>query len=383
MACEKCGCSIRVRYCGNEWIVASDGNDDGVLDVGFEPRIVPYTGNEPEPSTATVEPDPANESILPSGVFATNSDGDITHVAICGQWMRVGGATVAAPIGDTERVCYPVSGWSFPASFGGECDSWIVDGDNLAQDDCAPMPVSFCPDSSLQSPYGTGGQNSPSNGWDSLTWSPGPPETTGCAARISHTTDGDRTANRWIFSGVIPAGTTAFGDFVQYSFDYLIGNGTVLAGIYDPASDSMLNVASWSAPSGAIVSLEAGGTELRSHTNDPADIQGTYTIAVNAAGFVLEDLELLVWQVGDSGNDPEEFGNPDVSFQANVDEGCFSWQSTNGLASWMNSNTPDGIQAAWFVDGDGNVCADIPIGTGTLFGILGSCDGQSANPIVT
>ena len=379
MACEKCGCSIRVRYCGEEWIVASDGNDDGVLELGFQPRIVPYTGNEPDASDATVGPDPADGSILPSGVFATNSDGEITHVGFCGQWLRVaGGASV--PAGDTERVCYPVSAWNFPATFGGGCDLWLVDGDDVAQDDCTATDVSYCPDSSLQSPYGTGTQNSPANGWDSLSWDAGAASTVGCAGTISHVTDGNRTANRWMF-GTIPAGTTAFGNFVQYSFDYLDGDGTILAGVYDPVSDSMLSIAAWNAPVGAIVSVERGGTELRSLPNQPNLIQGNYTIAVDVTGYVLEDLELVLWQVGD-GNSNEVFGNPAVSFQANVDDGCFAWQSAAGLAGWMNMNTTNGIQAVWFVDGSGNICANVPIGTGSLFGEVASCDGQSAIPTV-
>ena len=382
MACEKCGCSIRVRYCGEEWIVVSDGNDDGVLEIGFEPRIVSYTGPAPDPAEATVAPDPADESVLPSGVFATNTDGEITHVGLCGQWLEIGGSGTSVPAGETERVCYPVSAWNFPATFGGGCDLWIVDGDNLAQDECAAMQVSYCPDSSLQAPYGTGGQNSPPNGWDSLSWSPGAASTTGCAGMVSHTTNGARTANRWIFSGSIPAGTTAFGNFVRYSFDYLDGDGTAIIGIYDPASDSMLSISSWSAPNGAIISLEAGGTELRSHPNQANAIQGNYTIAVDTTGYVLEDLELLLWQIGDGTSSNEVFGNPEVSFEANVDHGCLSWQSAVALAGWMNTNTPNGVQAMWFVDGNGDVCADVPIGTGSLFGEVASCDGQSAIPTV-
>lgn len=381
MACEKCGCSIRVRYCSEVWEIISDGNDDGVLEVGFEPRIVAYTGAEPDPADAVVAPDPANTSILPSGVYAVNSEGLITHIAICGNWVQVGGGTAAPPVGDTERVCYPISGWSFPAAFGGGCDLWLVNGANQAQDECLPTEVSFCPDSSLQSPYGTGGQNSPSAGWSSLTWTPGAASTIGCSGEVEHTGNGSRTANRWQF-GSIPAGTTAFGDIVQYSFDYLDGDGTVITGVYDPVSDTMLPISAWSAPSGAIVSLEVGGTELRSHPQNASAIQGNYSITVNAAGYNIEDLELMIWQVGDVNSD-ELFGNPSVSFQANTADGCLSWQAATNVAGWMNMNTPEGIQALWFVDGNGNVCADVPIGTGSLFSEFASCDGQSAVPTVT
>lgn len=380
MACDKCSCVIRVRYCGQVWEVIADGNDDGVLEIGFEPRIVAYTGNAPDPGDAIVVPDPANTSVLPSGVFAVNSGGVISHVAICGTWLPLGGGTVAPPAGTTERICYPVGDtnlWTFPATFGGECDSWMLDGVELAQDACPLTPVSYCPDSSLQTFYGSGSQGAPSAGWGSLSWDPGPASSVGCAGEVTNMSN--RVANRWQFSGSVPAGATADQGIVTYSAEYLAGDGTMFFGVYDPASDSMLPIASWTAPGGAVVSIQGGGTELRSYPQSGGGGQGLYQVTVDSTGYVLEDLEFVVWQIGDT-DSTETVGNPQMAFTAPVDEGCLTWTGSTAIAGWMNNNTPNGEQAVWFVDGDGNVCADIPIGTFARWGDLVSCDGQSVSP---
>ena len=102
---------------------------------------------------------------------------------------------------------------------------------------------------------------------------------------------------------------------------------------------------------------------------------------MDASGIDLSDLELLVWQIGD--NDSNEImGNPSVSFEADVNDGCLAWQDSGSLAGWMNNNTPNGVSAFWFLDANGDICADVPIGTGALFGLLRTCDDQVANPTV-
>lgn len=384
MACEKCECSIRVRYCGEEWIVVSDSNDDGVLEVGFEPRLVDYTGAEPDPALAIVLPDPADESILPSGVFAVNSDGEVTHIAVCGRWLPVAGGSSEAtvPPDEAERVCYPVAAWfaDGPVSFGGGCDLWSVNGQNVADDVCPVTPVSFCPDGALFVNYGTGAQGVPAGGWAQLNWAPLPGGFSGCAASYENANT-PREAVRVSFP--VPAGTVSASVLATMSVDVLDGDGTFVFGVYDSVADAMVPIESYSAPASAIISLQDNNTALYTHPqNSPSLLAGTYQLNIDPDGLALEDLELIVWQLGDNDSN-EEFGNVSFSFETDAGDGCFTWNNAAALASWMNTKHPDGLAGTWFVNGDGDVCADVPIGIGNIYGDLGSCsDGTVAPAIV-
>ena len=386
MACEKCGCSVRVRYCGEEWVVASDTNDDGVLEIGFEPRMVSYTGADPDPATALVLPDPADGSILPSGVFATNSDNQITHVAICGTWVEIagsGGGTVVVPPDEAERVCYAIADWFIdgPATFGGGCDEWVVNGDNVADDICPAIPSSFCVSAVLSTfEYGSGGQSVPPGGWGQFDWGilPG---VSGCATQIDVPEINNRQSVRFQFP--IPAGSTATTPAVTYSIDILSGDGNVIFGVYDAVADEMVPLTDFSGPPNAVLSLQTADTALFSHaqSGDPENMAGTYALTIDPTGYNIEDLELIVWQLGDF-NSEESVGNITVDYTADAGVGCFTWNSPAAVAAWMNTKQPAGLAGTWFADADSNVCSDVPLGAGGLYGTLRSCSGGPVSPTV-
>ena len=382
MACEKCGCAINVHLCGDLISTISDGDDDGQLNVFLEQDVHDYTGDEPDPgiAAALLLPDPNNSSAINVLRVARNDEGFVTHIAVCGVWLPIGGMGDPGlpPGADTERVCYDVSEWDFSESFSAGCGQWIVNGQNLMTETCPETPFSVCPDSSLVATYGTGGNPSPSAGWDSLSWSAGGAGTTGCSGFLA--TDPPRQAIRWNFAGGIVASTQPQGNVVQYSFDYLTGDGTIIAGVYDPNSDTMVPITGFSKPSAAVVSLTQGASELFVHTT--GNPLGSYTIDIDSTGYVLEDLELIVWQIGDGDSD-ESVGNPRVNYVAEARPGCFMWNTPSAVAAWMNSKlSGTGIAASFFANTDGEVCADVLVGVGGLFGLLEGCDESSTPSVV-
>lgn len=383
MSCEKCGCAFNVHLCGDLISTITDADDDGQLNLYLEQDVHDYTGDEPDPGVAAalLLPDPNNSAAINVLRVARNDEGFATHIAVCGAWIPIGGmggSSGPPPGSDTERVCYDLSAWAFPETFSAGCGQWIVNGQDLMTETCPETPFSVCPDSALQATYGTGAQGSPTAGWASLDWDPADPSTYGCSGVLA--ADPPRQAIRWNFAGGIAAGTQPQGGIATFCFDYLTGDGTIIAAIYDPATDDLLPLTSFTSPSGATVSLDNGGTEV--HVYPVGNPTGNYTLTADVSGFNLEDLELIVWQIGDNDSD-ESVGNPRVKYVAEAEPGCFSWSSPSAAAAWMNGKLAGtGIDGSFFANTDGEVCADVLVGVGGLFGVFEGCD-ESSTPTVT
>lgn len=400
--CDDCTTVVHHRGggCGDPCIVDENGvalpavyDPDGNLCyqavVGTPLRkVVSYTGN----------------SVDLADVDCCDSDADIGNIAydtdagcvtgMCGGsglgWLPVCAAPSAPP---AERVCYDLTGWTFPATYGGGSGSWLVAGVNqLAGIDCEnppigadPQTVEFTCDHS-QSWCGNMILADPAT----LSWTD-TGQGAGAATVIEATgnlVDGwacSRPTFRVDFG--LPPGSAG-----PYTLNFTLEDtgGCINFAVWDRCNGTFLPMVSFTGPGGSIDPTPGGmGGDLFTVNTNGIPVPAGFSITLADPNLVDGScLELIITAMGATSdasnpipNDPDDnervtgtilthtpppLGAPDC---------CETWATPAALAAYMSGIDPTG--AVWSVDG-ASVCATVDPGQGQLYGLIESCDDNAA-----
>lgn len=292
----------------------------------------------------------------------------LTHVCINGELYCLGATALPQ---NTEFVCYDVSGWNFPVSYGGGQGQWDVFGNNEVDEVCADGSTTIVPVDLEFACWGDPGYyTSPANNaafgdWNDLPWATetiSPPD----EIRATSSSHGcARPAFRW--DPNIPVGST--GD-IAFTFELTEVSGQTSFAAYDIISGQNLEIVGQPAqPSGPIQPVEnTPFGEIYKTTNAPL---GFYTITFRLApGMQAENVRFLLWNMGGTGGDAEAIRRPTTTVNVPAETCCLDWNDSAEIAAWMVSKRPGVVVS---VAGD-CICLEVGIGVGSNYGTLGHCD---------
>lgn len=304
----------------------------------------------------------------------------ITHTCVDGVWVPLGGDTSTPDVGDPiDRICYDLSGWTFPTNYSAGCGNWFVYGIDRMTEACTGGTQNFgVSQQSYSCDYTTGSGNGPAAGWASLGYI-NHPENDGVWDAVP-CDDEDRGVWRNNFG--LPSQLQ--GPLV-FDFDIETTNtGRIHFAWYDTVSNLNLPFTILSAPAGD-VTTDTGPTGPELHVNSSGTPAGSYQISVTLpAGVTANNVRMVGWawqtqEAVDDGGRIEIADNFEVTGQVPNAVGCRTFQSAAQVATWLNGRDPNGL--TWVVNGD-IVCAEGPVGVGSAYGNLSTCD-ESADPDVT
>lgn len=376
--------------------------DDQVPDPDNEGEFVRSCGFricEPEARTCVVEWTsaesagpalPANPEECCGGVAINVVDPDNpckTHDFICdpdhadgGYWITTCAASVTP--GNTDDlidcVCYDVSGWTFPASYSAGDGQWAVFGvDQMSPFTCNNEQIVNCPvgiESDGDSFNDSGSSVEADVPWNQVPWTTSISNQfessvlNGCDSILSVAGSGHRAAYRVNFGA--PAGST--GPLVL-EFDHYDIDGTIAVALYDIISGAQLPVTILAQPAGNPLGVISNSYGPLVQGNFGGSSPGLVRLAFTVpAGVDPANVRALFWNMGASGG--EGISDMTLEFTGGAGTGCFTWQSVNSLAAWLNSNDPNGN--GWAVDGD-RICREVTLGSGAAYGLLASSGFQS------
>lgn len=303
----------------------------------------------------------------------------ITHICVGGEILCINPLT-GDPSGTVDEVCYDLSGWTFPATYGGGGGQWQVFGNDYMSEPCSETPTQFAAISKEYACWSDyGGNPGPSNGWNSLAWQQpdlvNPTDFSVVSATGSPAESHPCSRPAFRLDPGFPVGTS--GPF-SWTMNFAAASGGIRLAAYDRISGNQLPVNISSAPPGSTMVTETG-------TNGPqafalSTVSGSYTLDFTpTAGMQLENISLLAWNMGGNNGTTETVTTLTISALPQAGSCCKQWGSLNAVAGWLTANDPNG--AIWGVEAN-SVCTQISPGVGAVYGTFGSCE-DTATPSVT
>lgn len=363
--------------------VDGDGNESCAVRIGDWPCPVVV---EDWDITTTPEP-PADDCDCGTGqikMFREVSSGCLSHVCVDGDLfcLPTGGGG-SAPGTPTDTVCYDLSDWDFPVSYGGSGGSWEVYGVDQINEPCSSGPASFTPTNLQYACWDDwGGIPGPTTGWNSLNWvndTGVAPQNTNFPPEIMATAD-SHGCSRPAFR-VDPGFTSGTSGPFTWQIDFTIPGGNTRWAAYDIISGQQLPATILSQPAGGTAQVEAGPngpTVFAPSGGTP----GIYTFEFQLpAGVNASNVRYLAWNMGNgSPSNPsvESFTINEITAVPSTSDCCFVWTNEGSVAAYLNSVDP-GDGSGWVVTGN-QICATFPGGVGGNYGALSSCDNENTLP---
>jgi len=311
------------------------------------------------------------------------TQGCVTHICVDGVLHCLAGTGGVDEGMPADQVCYDTSTWTFPVSYGGTGSTWDVYGNDIIDAPCGTGPAEFTGSDLQFACWGDfGGSSGPSasNGWNSLNWQPDAgvaPQNVNFPAEVGATETSHgciRPAFR--FDPGFTSGTS--GPF-EWTINLTDGGGTVRWAAYDTVTGQQIPVTIVSQPPGGTANVETGPHGQLVHA--PGSVTGIYKFKFSLPfGVNADDVEFLAWNIGNSGNELEQFTNLEITGVPSVGNCCYELSDVGDLANYMNS-TDIGSGSGWIVSGD-VVCNTYAAGIGQNYGVIDLC-GATASPQIT
>lgn len=326
---------------------------------------------------ANPEPDPDFcGECGPGMVFARELTSQcITHVCVDGEWSPICGGAGGATGPDVAQVCYDVSDWGFPASYGGGSGLWDTYGQDPAGDTvCSGGLSSFAPESAQFACWGDfGGDPGPDDGWNSLGWTADTINNDPNVLSATGSPNASHPCSRPAFrlDPGIPAG--AAGP-ICWEINFTQTSGTTRVAAYDLVSGQQLPVTIVNQPAGSTANLENGpnGPQVVMNVSAPGIYKFEFAVP---AGVAVENVRFLAWNMGGSNSAPETIITTDITAETPNGSCCLQWANITQLANWMTANDPG--NNAWFVAGN-QICSTMAPNVSTNYGDLESCDDEAS-----
>jgi hypothetical protein len=304
----------------------------------------------------------------------------LTHICFGGEMVCLPeGSEAEEPGTPVDQVCYDVSSWSFPASYGGGPGDWFIFGNDYNNAGCTSGTNQFPFQSKEFSCWDDfGGDDGPDSGWNSLTWeSPDPYQSSPMIAEAVENISHGCARPAFRMDPNFPVGTTGP---ITWSFNFTLTSGATRFAAYDKISGNQIPVTIVSAPtqpSGSSMVVENGPNGPQVYTFAAAT--GNYVLQFSPqSGVQLENICFLIWNLAGVG-EPERVDTVSVTASPSTTTCCLQWSSISDLINWMNGTDP--IAQGWSLV-DGKICQTVASGVGVNYGELSSCD-DSSNPTVT
>lgn len=381
MACD-CNCTFTAWVCGEQHLVPPDG--DGNIAVFFEDRIVDYVTVEP-PEAPDTNVDPANPGVIYVNTFARNGDGELTHRSLCGTWAQIGAPNTTVTGPTIEKVCYTPT-WGFPATFASNQGQWLVQGaDQMAGFTCSNIETTFSVVEAQRADSYSSISGDTNLDWGAAPWYPYP-TAEGASGQIladlnpPASNERDVVRMRFAYSaGFVSAASNVTFEFTAES----PGGGNIGVTAWHPGTNTNLDVISCSGNQGAISTYQRIATIGTSTMTQPTDfifVAALPTTDPNDPAWIdPTEVELVISAVNDSGSE-ETISGFGVRAVGTAADACYSWNNLQGLAGWLTTNDPQGN--AWFPEGS-SVCSNVPIGTGSTYGVIADSSLVDITPTVT
>ncbi len=373
---------VHLTRCGQAHVF-TDWDSDGIIHIDDSDLEIVYTGSEPDEADAVFEI-PFDENNIPTSRRPNNiyagpplvSDptkiSQVTHISICGRWVKLGDGTPIA----SEIICIheTVDPGRYPYQFNYSGSSWEIGGTNYPFPECPQLTVTNCATGSGTSTNTTGitGQFKPSplalSDLDGLV---GITEPRGCAGVL--------TSPSGVTSGIVATLDFKFlegrgepnvsindvtslkfkfrveqgGDFGVAMVD-LFGNTTVVG----DESKEFLGVDQVLPPAGADFDVFADYVNIRDGIGDwEIDFKVGADLNPIIAAANSNTIEPIIFGFGVNGGpmEAEIISNYTLDIGYRVKEPCGLFENAQQEADFLTAINPDGIR--FYVQEDGNVCA--------------------------
>lgn len=364
---------IRINYCGESFMLG-DWDGDHIIDADFSPDTVTYTGVAPNPGDAVVTQgflaDGNPDGRIPTGRYAVRAeDGFITHVAVCGEWVRVGGTEIIEPP-DFETVCITTP--ATPALLDSTAAGLTVNGAfypfNIS---CPDKQITECPSRAVVygGPANPNGTPLPDLAFETVTSSTAFTGTQGCTHLINGDNfTQDRETHRFEFGLWQPYGgacRTEDAINIELQFEIVARSDNIGVGLLSPAVPQWANVVSVTPPPGAVNNFHYANygdhVAIITGVSPPAfPVQGQWKINFAVQGTLPpnQTLDATFFSIGNSGPENENVQNIRMTVTAPPVQPCYPADTPNSLAFLANSVDPND-DVVWVADGD-QICAVVP-----------------------